>query len=87
MGSQATLMPEKKSDVVRRLVSTGDYKKALSIVKGFRLGISGEDIGLMTRAHECMTNPGFYSQLGINPEAAIADGIEILKTHYGRKEV
>ena len=78
--------PEKKSDTVRRLVAAGDYKKALSIVKGFRLGIPGEDIGLMTRAYECITNPGFYSQLGINPEAAIADGIGILKAHYGRKE-
>ena len=29
--------PEKKSDVVRRLVREQDYRSALRIVKGFRL--------------------------------------------------
>jgi hypothetical protein len=78
-------MPEKKSDVVRRLVADGDYKKALGIVKGFRLGISREDISCMTRAYECMVRPDFYRQISIDPGAAIADGIRILVAHYGQK--
>ena len=34
--------PEKKSDIVRRLVRERDYRSALRIVKGFRLGVYGE---------------------------------------------
>ena len=30
----------KKSDIVRELVKTGDYKKALRIAKDFRIGIT-----------------------------------------------
>ena len=76
-------MPEKKSDTVRRLVAEGDYKRALGIVKGFRLGISKEDSGKMTLAYECMTHPGFYRQIGKDPDEAITEGIRILKSMYG----
>ena len=76
-------MPEKKSDIVRRLVAAGEYKKALSIVKGFRLGISREDIGQMTQAYECMIRPDFYRQINVDPDASIAEGIRILIAHYG----
>jgi len=77
---------EKKSDTVRKLVTDGDYRKALSIVKGFRLGISKEDLDQMTRAYECMVNPGFYEQLGKDVEFEISEGVKILKTLYGPKE-
>ena len=79
-------MPEKKSDIVRRLVAGGEYKKALSIAKGFRLGISREDRGKMTLAFECFAHSGFYVQIGTDPEAAIAEGIKILIALYGPKE-
>jgi len=78
---------EKKSDTVRKLVASGDYRKALSIVKGFRLGISKEDLGQMKRAHECFTNPGFYQSLGKDVDLEIAEGIKILKVLYGPEEV
>ena len=76
----------KKSDIVRRLVAEGNYKKALGIVKGFRLGISREDSGKMILAYECMVYEDFYKRIGTNIEIAIADGIKILKAHYGQKE-
>ena len=76
----------KKSDTVREFVAQGEYKKALSIVKGFRLGISREDISQMTRAYECMVRPEFYKQIGVEPDAAIAEGVKILIAHYGRTE-
>jgi hypothetical protein len=79
-------MPEKKSDIVRRLVAEGEYKKALNIVKGFRLGISREDLSKMILAYECFLRPGFYMQLGTDPDAAIVEGTEILIAHCGRKE-
>lgn len=73
------------SDTVRQLVSNGEYKKALRIVKGFRLGITREDSGKMKLAYECMTHPGFYEQLGTDPETAIAEGIRILKSLYAKE--
>ena len=74
---------KKKSDMVRELVAAGDYKKALRIAKGFKIGFTKEEQSTMTRAHECMVHPGFYSQLGIDEAGAIEAGIEIIKRVYG----
>lgn len=74
---------EKKSDIVRRLVAEGDYKKALSIAKGFKLGFTKKEQDTMTRAHECMVHPGFYRQLGYDENILILDGIDLLKRVYG----
>lgn len=75
-----------KSDTVRRLVMDGDYKKALSIAKGFQLGIAKEDSNKMALAYECMVHKGFYEQLGTNTGAAIAEGIQVLIGLYGNDE-
>jgi len=76
-----------KTDTVRELVVNGNYKKALSIVKGFRRSIAKEDLGKMALAYECMTkNVGFYEQLGTDTTKAIADGITILTALYGQAE-
>ena len=75
--------PEKKSDVVRRLVREQDDRSALRIVKGFRLGISRDDLDAMRLAYECMVNPGFYRQLGRDPAAEIKRGIGVLVRLYG----
>lgn len=74
---------EKKSDVVRRLVAAGDYRKALSYAKDFRLGITKEQHEKMLRGYECMMHPAFYSQIGIDPRQAVADGVSVLKAIYG----
>ncbi len=73
-----------KTDTVRGLVAEGNYKKALSIVKGFRLGISKGDIGKMALAYECMIHSGFYEQLGTDTAAAVTEGIAVLKNLYGQ---
>ena len=77
---------ERKSDKVRRMVAEGDFKSALAIAKGFRIGIRSEDWKQMTRAHECLTFPAFYSSIGMDPKAEIEKGIEIINRLYGRKE-
>lgn len=74
---------ERKSDMVRRLVSEGNYRKALSIVKGFRLGITKEQHDSMILAYECMVHPGFYTSLGINLPQAIEKGVSVLTNLYG----
>ena len=52
-------MPEKKSDIVRKLVACGEFKKALRIAKEFRMGIAKADSDAMKRGYECMINPNF----------------------------
>lgn len=74
---------KKKSEMVRELVAAGEYRKALSIAKGFKIGFTKEEQSKMTRAHECIAHPGFYRQLGIDEEKAIEEGIEIVKRAYG----
>lgn len=74
----------KKSDVVRELVRQGNYKKALSITKGFRLGITREQNNKMVRAYECMAgHDTLYAQLGFNIAETIQEGVDVLVGLYG----
>lgn len=72
-----------KSDIVRESVAEGNFKKALSIAKGFRIGFTKDEQSLMTRAHECMVHPGFYKQLGFDEAKVIEDGIKLITERYG----
>ena len=77
--------PEKKSDVVRRLVRERDYRSALRIAKEFRLGISKEDRDAMRLAYECMVSTEFYRQLDQDPKAGIECGVSVLVRLYGNE--
>lgn len=77
---------ERKSDAVRRLVSSGATKEALRIAKDFKLGITKEQSNAMTLAYECMVHGRFYSQLGYDLSRKIEEGVEVLKGLYGRSE-
>lgn len=72
-----------KSEEVRRLVRTGDYQKALSIVKTFRRGITRAQYDAMVRAYECIVHPGFYRSIGADLKADIEAGINVLVSLYG----
>ena len=72
-----------KTDIVRRLVKQKSYRKALAIAKKFVIGIRKDEHDAMVRAHECMINPRFYEQLGIDTQQAIANGVEVLERLYG----
>lgn len=74
---------ERKSDMVRRFVAQGDYRKALSIAKGFRIGITPEQRSGMTLAYECMVHPGFYSSIETNLQQVINEGVSVLTELYG----
>lgn len=74
----------KKTDVVRNLVGKREYRKALSIAKDFRLGITPEQSSTMKRAYECMVHERFYLSIGTDTKKAIRDGIEVLEGLYGR---
>ena len=77
---------ERKTEVVRSLVRSGELKQALKIAKDFRLGISKPDSDAMTLAYECMVHERFYKQLGYNLSEKVAEGVEVLKRLYGRSE-
>lgn len=73
----------KKTDIVRQLVSTGDMKKALSIAKDFRMGITKAQRSAMTKAYECMVHPVFYISIGTDIPSAIQEGVLALTELYG----
>jgi len=75
-----------KSDNVRRLVESGNYKAALGITKGFKRGIIKEDLDKMTLAYECMIYPQFYEQIGTDTSIAINEGVKTLITLYGQNK-
>ena len=73
----------KKTDIVREAVASGDMKKALSIAKGFRLGISKEQQSVIARAYECLVHPDFYLSIGTDLSKAIQEGILVVTAMYG----
>jgi len=74
----------KKSDIVRELVRRSNYKKALSITKGFRIGITKDQNDKMVRAYECMVgHDRLYAQLGFNIADTIQEGVDVLVGLYG----
>ena len=75
--------PIKKTDIVRGLVSDGDMKKALSIAKDFRLGITKAQRSAMTKAYECMVHLAFYISIGTDIPTAIQEGVTVLTELYG----
>lgn len=68
---------------MRRLVAAGDYRKALSIAKDFRLGMSSEERDALQVAYECMVWPDFYRQVGRDVGYEISAGVMVLEKIYG----
>lgn len=77
------MMPEQKSAIVRRLVAAGEYKKALSIAKDFRLGITKEQSEDMRRGYEAIVHPRFYRSIGLDTAALARKGVEVVIKLYG----
>ena len=67
-----------KTQEVRELVAAGEYKKALQICKDWEYSNpSHRDI--LRRGYDCLMYPGFYSQLGKDPEVEYQKAINVLK--------
>ena len=73
----------KKTQIVKSLVRQGQYKEALRIAKGFRLGITREQSEAMVRAYECMVHPEFYRSIGKNIQECIDGGVSVLCQVFG----
>ncbi|MCA1776057.1 MAG: hypothetical protein LC676_10740 [Loktanella sp.] len=69
-----------KLSKLKAAAAAGDWPLALRIAARFpQLGDHKEAI---VRAHEAHANARFYRQLGKDPDALIAEGIDALKTRY-----
>jgi len=68
-----------KAQDVRNLIEQGEYKKALSGAKDFRIGVTKEQRSVMARAYECFIRPDFYQSLGKDPKVCIEAGIRTLQ--------
>lgn len=69
-----------KLSKIRDCAAGNDWAGALRIAAKFHeLGAHKADI---VRAHECLSNPGFYRQLGRDPDACVRAGIAALKARY-----
>lgn len=74
------MQPTKKIDLLTALMSENKWNEALSLASKFpRLG---EHKAAIVRAHECIVNPRFYTQIGVNIDEAISAGIDALKIRY-----
>ena len=69
-----------KLDALKDAAAVGDWARALRIAA--RFPVLGEHGAAIKRAHECIEHPGFYRQLGRDPEQAVRDGIAALRERY-----
>jgi hypothetical protein len=73
-------MPPSKISILRDLMARAEWIDALRLAARFpSLGAEKEPI---TRAWAAHSNPGFYRQIGRDPEAVVAAGVEALKRRY-----
>lgn len=73
--------PPKKIDALRALMATGAWTKALALAA--RFPELGEHRDAIKRGHEAGAHPRFYTSLGKDPAALVAEGIAALKARYG----
>ena len=74
---------ETKNAMVRRLVQSGEYKRALQICKDWDRGICSEDREQLRLGYECLLYPRIYQQFGHDTDREYQKSIEVLKKLYG----
>ncbi len=62
-------------------MDAGDWRKALSIASKF--GSLGTQKEAIMRAQSARNNPGFYRQLGRDPDIAIEAGKAAMRERFG----
>ena len=71
---------ETKLGKLKSFAAAGDWQSALRIASRFsRLGNQHDAI---KRAWDALQNPRFYREIGIDPDAAVAAGIDAVKKRY-----
>ena len=77
---------QRPTDKAVALYHAGDVKGFLRIAKGFRNFLTKEEKAQLARGFECVTNPGFYTQLGKDPNVEIEAAIAIFEKHWINKK-
>ena len=69
-----------KIEQLRAYMRQGDYRRALRLAAGWpRLGDAKEAI---QRGWAAMNNPGFYREIGKDPEELVRLGIDAIRSKY-----
>ena len=72
-----------KTDEAVELLRAGDYSKALSIFRTFRIGFTKDQIRTMEIASETLSGNGrLYEQLGIDTKLEIEKAKKLLQERY-----
>lgn len=72
-----------KVDKVKSLLAAGDFQKALTIVKTFRIGFSKEEKRSIQIAYESLSgHDHFYRSLGIDTDKEIERTRQLLADKY-----
>ena len=69
-----------KSDKIKAALISGDKVRAISIASKFF--DRSEDTRLYQQAQAAIGNPGFYRQIGKDPDAIIAAAVESLNHRF-----
>jgi hypothetical protein len=73
--------PRTKLSRLLELLAAGDEVGALAIAARFpRLGV--EERVIIMRAHNAILRPGFYRELGLDPDELRAAGVAALRAKY-----
>lgn len=67
-----------KTDIIKNALANGDTRKAISVASKFF--DRSDETQLYKQAQSAIGNPGFYRQIGKDPDAIIAAAVESL-TH------
>jgi len=74
---------DSKSAKVAELLRRGQVAEALCAAKGFRLGMTRQERAALVRGAEAITYPGFYADLGWNPDDCVRRAVLVLAQVVG----
>jgi hypothetical protein len=72
---------------VGQLLLEGQFKKALSFAKNWKMKLTKEQQSQIRRGYECYGNPDFYRQLGFDPEAEKLKAVRVLQKAFDFRQV
>lgn len=72
----------KKTDIAIKAFNDGDTKEALRIAKGFRRGLTRDEMAKLSRGYECLVRPDFYLSLGKDPQKAVEEAISVFRDKF-----
>lgn len=69
-----------KTDIIKNALANGDTRKAISVASKFF--DRSDETQLYKQAQAAIGNPGFYRQIGKDPDAIIAAAVENLEARF-----